>query len=196
MTRKAQEDFEKGLSLTPNDEQSWIARGTARITHDPAGALADFEGALTINPHSHGAMQNATYVLIEITDEKEKALEMLTRMLRLDPHDEVALAARGVLLAHMGNREDALKDIETLLTHTNDTKPVYQAATAFALTSAQESADIQRAIALLSRAFQSDPSLVEIAQTDPDLEPIRDTDQFKEVYTAAETLHRNSEPKP
>ena len=34
---------ERGLRLTPRDEQSWVARGLARMDRDPKGAIADFD---------------------------------------------------------------------------------------------------------------------------------------------------------
>src|SRR5262249_6311559 len=77
----AQKYREEGLKREPVDEQSWIARGVAKLGQDPAGALADFEKALEMNPQSLAALVNSAHVLGERLGKQEEALEALDRAL-------------------------------------------------------------------------------------------------------------------
>jgi tetratricopeptide (TPR) repeat protein len=184
----AQQDRAEGLERTPTDELAWIARGTARLKDDPHGALRDFEAALRINPVAHSAARNSVYILIEVLDQKEKALEQLGRMLEADPNDKVALAARAVLQARMGRRTESLQDVGMLLRNDPTPKFVFQAACALALTSQVEPNDARRAATLLAQSFRRDPTLVKLATSDPDLDPIRDADDFKTLIKAAKEI--------
>src|SRR5262249_9637706 len=77
-TEGAKEDRTQGMRREPGDEQSWIARGLARLPDDTAGALADFKKALEINPHSLAAMQNTAHVLSKL-GRNEAALDVLNK---------------------------------------------------------------------------------------------------------------------
>ena len=61
----AERDRAEGLRRVPADAESWVARGLARLPGDPAGALADFEEALKLDPRSRSALQNKAAVLSE-----------------------------------------------------------------------------------------------------------------------------------
>ena len=51
----AEKDKAEGLSRTPTDERSWVARGLAQLPQKPDLAMADFQEALRLNPASHDA---------------------------------------------------------------------------------------------------------------------------------------------
>ena len=62
----------------------------------------------------------------------------------------------------------------------------------YALTAAEEPADRDKALALLSKAFQSGYGLT-IAESDTDLDPIRDTREFRNILSAAKYIERQSQ---
>ncbi len=187
----ARADWRRGLELTPNDASSWVARGTALVRQSPEDALRDFEMALQLNPQSRDALQNSLYVLIEMLDRKEEALSILDRLLKNDPSHRVALAARAVLRARMGQRAAMLADVETLLQESPPAKSTYQAASALALSDNEK--DARRAIQLIAKAVQQDASLVEVANTDPDIASLRTTAEYGELVDAAKKLSELAE---
>src|SRR5262249_57575027 len=82
----AKEGRETGLRLEPQDELSFVVRGSARLPADPKGALADFDGALGLNPRSLHALQNKANALSEFLRRPADAIEVLDRLLQLYPH--------------------------------------------------------------------------------------------------------------
>ena len=184
----AAQDIQIGLERTPNDELSWIARGTELISSDPQRALADFDQALQINPVSHTALQNSVYLLIEVLDQPDAALLRLDRMLEIDAQDDVALAARAVLQARLGHREAAVAGAEQLL-KLSAPRTTYQAACVFALTSRLNPDDGDRALAALATALSQEPDRQRMARIDPDLEPIRELAGYRVLMDALEQMN-------
>ena len=103
-------DRAEGLRREPADELSWIARGLARLPADPRGAVADFDAAIAINPRSRPALQDKASVLSEHLGRTDEAVRVLDVALIHHPDSVNALAGRGVLLARLGRREQALRD--------------------------------------------------------------------------------------
>lgn len=191
--QRAAADLKTFLAKTPTDVDSWVERGTIQVRTSPQQALQDFEQALEIDPTNRRARNNSVYVLIEVLKEHEHALELLNRMLDIDPADDGAIAARAVLNARMGRREAAHGDTERLLKLQPSPKRVYQAASAFALTSRDNSEDAAVAIRQLSKAFRFDPGLLEIAKDDPDLESIRDSEEYQALAKTVADLVRQEQ---
>ena len=82
---------------TPSDEDSWIARGYAKLTVDPEAALATSKRRSLKIPLSTVALQNIAHVLSERLDSPERAIEALSEALSIRPSDTLARAGRGVL---------------------------------------------------------------------------------------------------
>ena len=169
----ANKDRAKGLSLVPSDEESWIARGIARLSKDPKGALADFQEALNLNPTSLLALQNIVHVTADILEQYPDTLASLNRILEIDSRNSNAFAGRAVLFARQGNRPQALADVQELLRVSKQPIHLFQAACAMTLTSTVDPADLQKALTLLSNAVLLDPRLMLRARTDKDLEELR-----------------------
>ena len=81
----AARDRAEGLRRTPADAESWVARGLARLPADPAGALADFEAALALDPRCRPALQNKAAVLSDRLGRTGEAIEVLDRAVSLYP---------------------------------------------------------------------------------------------------------------
>ena len=185
----AMQDFATGMKSTPSDELSWIARGIARLKMDPAAALSDFQQALRLNPISLSALRNSVHVFADRLNKPDQAMEVLNEILEIDEHDAQALAGRSVLLARQGKRQEAMTDVQHLLRVSKKPQVLFQAACAFSLTSSQQEQDLSKAMVLLSRAIQLEPSLLARAQTDSDLANLRKFDAYKKFVADYQKLN-------
>jgi tetratricopeptide (TPR) repeat protein len=193
MLAEARREFEAGLKKTPGDERSWVARGQARRNADPAGALADLDQALKLNPASRDAMQTKANVLSSKLGRTADAVAVLDALVEAHPDYLGGRAGRGVLLARLGKRDTALADAAAVLKANPPPLIRYQVAGIFALTSETHPADRAEALRLLASAFRDNEGLSYVP-TDPDLDPIRDDPDFRKLVDAARTLEAAAEP--
>lgn len=186
----AMEDFQQGLRETPHDATSWLSRGMANLAADPDQALADFRSALAIDPGSRIAIQNIVHVLADRLGREQEALAYMNEVLAANPEDPRALAGRAVTKARLGDSDGAVADAIAVLKLSDDPKVVLQAACAYALCSESDSEFATASLDLLAQALGSEPQLIPIAKSDPDLASIRNNDDFGHVLAAAEALAR------
>jgi serine/threonine protein kinase/Flp pilus assembly protein TadD len=187
----ARRDRELGMAEEPTDELSYLDRGLARVDGDPAGALADFDKALGLNPRSLLALQNKAHVLAERLHKPEEAVAALDRAVQLYPGFVRSRVGRGVVLARLGRRAAAVADAREALARDNRAETFYQAANIFALTSKQNPDDRREALPLLSIALRNGFGL-DFVDQDPDLEPVRKDPEFVRVVQAARDLRAAS----
>jgi serine/threonine protein kinase/tetratricopeptide (TPR) repeat protein len=182
----AKRDLDEAARLEPTDEVTWVARGYARLGTDLPGALKDFEGALAVNPRSLGALQNKSHVLSKLgrTDE---AIQVLDRILDLYPDYVKGRAGRGVMHARAENWAAAKADAEDALRRDSSPSNVYQIAGIYARLTQNDSAHKAEAIRLLSTALRAGFGY-EYVETDKDLDPIRDTSEFRRVLDGVRAL--------
>jgi tetratricopeptide (TPR) repeat protein len=185
----ARRDWEEGLRRRPCDEQSFLARGHARLGPDPRGALADFDEALQLNPRSRPALSNKAHVLAERLAQLPEALAVLEQLLQLDPGDVAARASRAVLLARRGLRDEAQREAEACLARDARPATLYQLAGAYALTAQSHPDDGRRALQLLELALRQGYGL-DLIDRDPDLKPLREQPAFQLLV---ETFRRRRE---
>jgi tetratricopeptide (TPR) repeat protein len=183
----AARDRARGMAFRPEDGPGWIARGLARAASDPEAALADFGEALRLDPASLAALQNSAHVLCGLAGRSEEAVEALGRALEVAPDYVPARSGRGVLLARMGRRGEALRDAEEALARDASPSVVYQVAGIYAQTSRQSPEDARIALELLARALRGGAGW-ELLDADPDLGPIRDHPDFERLIRAAPAL--------
>jgi len=182
----AQRDFDKGLAWEPTDEASWIARGLAKQNNDVAGALADFEQALKINPRSFEGLQNKAAALDRLGKDHE-SLKVMEQVVALYPESVLARGGRGVLLARVQKRDAALEDARSALLLDTSPSTLYQVACIYSLTSKQNKEDAMQALQLLSSALRGGFGL-DIVATDTDFDPVRNLPEFKQAVAAAQVL--------
>jgi serine/threonine protein kinase/tetratricopeptide (TPR) repeat protein len=183
----ADADRAEGLRREPCDEVSWVARGLARMAADPKGALADFDRALAVNPHYLPALEDRAAVLAERLGQVDAAVDCLSRAIELAPQRGQARAGRGVLLARLGRRDDALRDAREAERVDPRPEVLYQIAGIYALTGQQHPADRREAFRLLAAAFRQGFGF-DLIEIDPDLRPIRGQPEFRRLVEAARTL--------
>ena len=184
----AAQDVEQGLAAVPRDDLGWIARGIARISTQPKQALSDFEQALKINPASGEALNNIAHVYSEILNESDKAIGTLTRSLEIDQADTLARAGRGVLLARAGRFPEAIADARALRKHNLDAITRYQEACIYALASRSNPDLTSLAIGTLMDSLLDSPQLLNLTTDDPDLNNIRDDEEFLRGIAAVKTI--------
>ncbi|HMB07562.1 MAG TPA: protein kinase, partial [Isosphaeraceae bacterium] len=177
----AERDRAEGLRRTPTDAESWVARGLARLPGDPPGALADFEAALRLDPRARSALQNKAAVLSEHLGRAAEAISVLDRALALYPDFVPARVGRGVLLARLGRRPDAHRDAEESWSRDRSGETTYRVACIYALTSKLDPTDRPRALRMLAAALGQGSAWLALAQTDPDLDALRDQDGFRSL---------------
>lgn len=190
----AEADRERGLSVEPGEEDSWIARGFERLgRRDIQGALSDFEQACQRYPHSRDALRNKAYILAEELKRLDDAVEALDEVITHHPDCADAYCSRGVLLARLGRRDTALKDAQTCQEFKREPVTDYKLACIYALTSRQQPADQTMALQLLAAALRSGYGLEWIG-TDTDLDPLRGLPEFKRLLTGASGLEFRARP--
>ncbi|MBA4065199.1 MAG: hypothetical protein C0501_16090 [Isosphaera sp.] len=183
----ARRQAEEGLKKTPGDELSWVARAQARRPRDPAGALADLDRAIGLNPQSLHGLQTKASVLAEDLGRVADAVAVLDRLVDAHPEYVPARAGRAVLNARLGRRDAAHADAAAVL----DGEPApftrYQAAGVFALTSKTHPDDRKEALRLLASALRDKEGLAHVP-TDHDLDPVRSDPEFGKLVEAARVL--------
>ncbi|MBN9122974.1 MAG: tetratricopeptide repeat protein, partial [Planctomycetes bacterium] len=183
-------DRRAARDLAPRTEADFFVRGWSRMESDPEGALADLKRAAEINPRSLVALQNQAHVLADKMKDNDAALAVATKVVGLYPEFAPALAGRAVVLARLGRRDAAHKEIAKARLLSEDAEILYHAACVYAVTSKDEPADRAEAIKLLRQALREGYSDLSGLFKDPDLAPIRETKEFKEIQQSAVVLFR------
>jgi serine/threonine protein kinase/tetratricopeptide (TPR) repeat protein len=182
----AKKDFEAGLRAEPTDDKGYIARGNARVGTDPKAALADFQAAAKLNPRSLAAHQNMAHVLGKLK-KPEEAAAALGKVLDAYPDFVPARAGRGVMYGRLGKWAEAKADAEAALKKDNTPANQYQVAGIYALLTKDDPKHLAEAVRLLRDALRGGFGF-EHLDADPDLDPIRQTAEFKTVADGARSL--------
>jgi tetratricopeptide (TPR) repeat protein len=154
---------------------------------DPKGALADFDRALKVNPHYLPALEDRAAVLAERLGQTDAAVASLDRAIRLTPQRGQTRAGRGVLLARLGRRDEALRDAREAERLDPRPEVLYQAAGVYALTGQKSPADRREAYRLLAAALRQGYGF-DLIEIDPDLRPIHGEPEYRRLLEAARTL--------
>ncbi|MFM8274999.1 MAG: protein kinase domain-containing protein [Gemmata sp.] len=185
----AKADREAAKALPVKTEMDYVTRASTRTRTDPEGALTDYRKAIEINPRSLIALQNQVHVLADRLNEKDlpAALTVADRLVELYPEFALARAGRAVVLARLGKRDEAQKEIERAQLLSDDAEVSFQAACVFALAAGKNPDDKAKALDLLRRAIRdgySDPRGLDHA----DFDNVRTHPDFRGIRQAAETF--------
>lgn len=157
--------------MTPQDDQDYVVRGNRRRAGSrPQEALADFLTATEMNPLSVSAWncRAAQQSALKMTAE---AADSLARLIELVPEHHGAKFERAVMLARLGKRDEAVKQLAGLTPA--DKHAWYQQAAVFAHSSDTHLDDAQAAVQALKMARQLGYDLKQLA-TDDDFDVLRD----------------------
>ncbi len=199
---QANQDLELGLHATPIDERGFNLRGVVRLRQkkDVAGALADFESALIIDPHSTKALQNSAYILWRKLGRHEEAIAALDTLLAADPDDWETRMKRVLLSATFRNREDVIPEARALAADAEKLVPAtraevyYYVACSFAQASTRaddsQTADFdaREALKWLGKAVEIERRWADFAQIDVDFKPATTHEDFRALIDAAGAL--------
>ena len=177
-------DRREGARREPTDALSWLTRGKSRIESDPQGALDDFQAALKLDPRSREALQESAYLLSNMPGRDLDSLRMLDRAVELYPDFVPIRSGRGVQLAILGRREEALRDARESLWRDASPAILYQVAGIFATTSRTHPDDKFEAYRLLGAALRAGFGF-ELLEIDHELDAIRDEPEFKALVESA-----------
>ena len=183
----AQRDLAECVRLTPTTDVGWLARGYARMTSDPKGALADFNEGLKLNSRLLAGLQNKAHLLGRM-GQNEEALRVLDRAVEWYPDYVPARAGRGVYHARLAHRDLAHQDAEESLRRDKSPLNIYQLAGIYALTSRSHPEDRKEALRLLVMALVKDVGLLKEVETDKDLDPIRQDKEFIQLVSKTRAL--------
>ena len=184
----AQTNREAASTLTPKLEMDYLVRGLSRFEKDPPGAIADFKTAAAINPRSLPALMNQANVLDSQLNDLAGALAMTTRAAALCPEYAPALIGRAVMLARVGQREEAIKEANKALAISEDHTISYRAACVYSLASAKHPEDRTKAFEYLRLAVRKGYKDLAEIKKDKDLAPIRDSQEFRAIVQAIVAL--------
>jgi tetratricopeptide (TPR) repeat protein len=185
-------DRAEGLKREPTDDQSWVARGLARLADNrPQEALSDFDKALEVNPRCLAALEDRAAVLSDLPGRTEVAVKALDKAIELYPEYGQARAGRGVLLARLGRYEEALRDARAAERLDGRPDNLYRVAGIYALASRVSAAHRREAFRLLAAALRAGYGF-EYLGSDPELAPLRGSPEFRRLVEAARHLHENA----
>jgi serine/threonine protein kinase/Flp pilus assembly protein TadD len=183
-------DASEGFKLSPTDATSWVTRGHWRMESNPADALADFEQALKLDPRSRDALIHKAVVLADHLNRLKEAVVTMDRLLELYPHYVEARAGRGVYLARLGDAERARRDAADVLRDEPTAYRFFQMAGLNAQLSRNDSDGKYRreSFRLLSLAVRNGFADLKLMANDTDLDPIRDSADFRTLSNHAQAL--------
>ena len=124
--------------------------------------------------------QLKAHLLSERLDRPADAVAVLDRALEHYPEHVQCLGGRAVLKARGGDRDGAHADATAAVRLSADGPTLYQAGCVYALTAKETAGDRFKAVELLAAAAKAGFG-PEHFPTDPDLDPIRTSDEFKEL---------------
>jgi eukaryotic-like serine/threonine-protein kinase len=188
----AEADAAEGFRQTPTDAVSWVTRGVWRMDRSPKEALADFDAALNLNPRSRDALQNKAVVLADFLNRPAAAAAVMDQLLEMYPAYTEATAGHGVYLARAGDGKGARRDAAICLRDEPTAYRYYQMAGLYAQLARHEADGQARAEAfrLLALALRTGFADLALMHKDSDLDPIRNSDEFRTLMDHARGLQQ------
>ena len=190
-TLEAQPLRKLGLEATPVDAYGYKMRGEAWLRENPPNtqaAFEDFAESIRLDPDIPETYENLAYVQSECFGKRDEAIASLTTLVSRFPKFARGWSSRAVLHARQGNIEQARTDANQAMKLPRDAMVAYQVASAYAVLGQTE--DFEHAIGFLRKTVREDASLSALMPADPDLEKLRNRNDFQKLMSAAAELQR------
>ena len=177
--RDARRFSEAPLSLTPKK---------SRILYEKACLRAEDFGRPFAVVETIGAIEIFGVVeALGTVEAMSQAVQTLNQALEQDPEFCDARSKRGILLAKLGQRDQAVEEAERLIQLEPTPARYYEAASIYSLTSPKDPHDAIRAIRLLGFALRSDHG-VRVYERDPHFSPIANLPEFRRLAEGLKLL--------
>jgi serine/threonine protein kinase/predicted Zn-dependent protease len=191
---RAAESRQQLLATAPSDAVGWTIRGEAKLADEPAAAVVDFDEALRIEPDHLPALRGKASALSEHLGRPADAAALLKRILLLPGASVEDRAGRSVLLARLGQTEEAKAEARACVRPGTGALPLYQAASALAIT-ARTPDDRAEVVRVLRLALRRDPDWAMHMTSDADLKAVHANPQFQALIAAARQFQVDSTGK-
>ena len=164
------------IEINPRSASTWEALGTLYKTAGRyEAAIQAFEQAISIAPREVSYFHNLGLVYAAQGNNQE-AFNTFQKVLELDPNHSLTHASLGGYYKKMGLDELAQKHIGKAMKHIYESENEYNRACLDAICG-----NTDKAIDLLRTALENEQTYVDWVLNDPDLDPLRDDDRFKQL---------------
>jgi tetratricopeptide (TPR) repeat protein len=171
-----EEKLAKQIEINPRSATTWEALGTLYKT---AGryeeAIQAFEQAISISPSEVSYFHNLGLVYAAQGNNQD-AFNTFQKVLELDPNHSLTHASLGGYYKKMGLDELAQKHIGKAMKQIYESENEYNRACLDAICG-----NIDQAIDLLRLALENKQTYVDWVLNDPDLDPLREDERFKQL---------------
>jgi serine/threonine protein kinase/tetratricopeptide (TPR) repeat protein len=188
-------DLKEAATLTPETDLDYLARSYTRMKAAPRDALKDLQVALEKNPTSLAAMLNLIQLHADALNDDKAARAAAKRLVEIYPEYEMGRALLALTSARLGERDAAIREVEAcrkLLDQkgpgNRDPQVICRLSGVYSVLSKHNPADRTEAFKLLKEACRNGLRNLPQLDEDRDLEPIRDSDEFRRIVQSAKEL--------
>lgn len=176
----ARADIQSALAAKPVSTDDWVSRGVLKISTDARGALADFSQALKTDPSNLAAHFNSAHVHSEVLGDVPAAVESMNAIVDSGQQSASVLASRGILLARVQKSDEARRDAQAAAGLQPSALEMLQIAGIYSMIS-KDDTDLQLAATWLARSIAANADMKSLADGDPDLAKLRETDRYRSI---------------
>lgn len=191
---KSVADRTAGIDRPAITSADWIARGRARRSTDPVGAIADFEKAAELAPFDTLPLENQAYVEAEMMHRPDLAARTLARLLEKSSSSPLIYISRAVYLARSGDLKEAISQAEKARELNSTPGVLYRIGCVYSLAAKKDPAFAAPALRHIAEAIQAGFGH-EYLIDDNDLDPLRGDSRFGKLLELTRHLRELSRLK-
>lgn len=173
----AKKDLQAAYAVDDASSQSLVARALAR-DDDPDAAMEDLMQALRLSPDTPSIVMHMAYVSARKKLDFEEAARFYSKVLDMQPQNQVALIDRAINFARLKQFDKAEADLRLATSENCSARTLYQAACVSALM--PERKNHTEGLRFLSQSLRAGYDAKRL-RTDPDLETLRVMDGFRGI---------------
>jgi eukaryotic-like serine/threonine-protein kinase len=189
-TAAKQTDWELAAKYIPKTTHDFSVRAKSREATDPTGAIEDYARAVDLNPNFYASWHNQVRIYADVLDQNVKALEIQNRIVKLFPDHAAVYSVRSVIHARLGNRDQALLDIDEACSRSDSPATHLMAANAYSQLSKKHPEDTRYALDHFKLALAAGYTKFDELATDRDLEAVHSHPEFHGLLEAAKQLRK------